>query len=271
MVQQCVQGTSTVVACKIAQCRRIGLEHRIFYCWSRELAEKLARALRAVGFSNCRHYHSTSEDKEEATEGWLRNGSFITATRALGTGMDFPGIVYIVHIGVLYRLIDFAQESSQGRRNGEAVDSIILLDDRECQKLEKTDTAAMTTDEFFIQQFIQSKECRQLALGLYLDGKAKTCSNLGRLQCNRCRKGLTDWRQGEVKGAIELRAFEQIIDEVQQHCRFCWVLKGADQAEHQPDQCCNKRKDMSLEASKRLQEMIKVYCKCWVCWQCRVS
>jgi superfamily II DNA helicase RecQ len=29
----------------------------------------LAVALRAAGFSNCRHYHSTSEGKEEATKG----------------------------------------------------------------------------------------------------------------------------------------------------------------------------------------------------------
>jgi hypothetical protein len=51
--------------------------------------------------------------------------------------------------------------------------------------------------------------------------KAKTCRDLGGLQCDRCREGLTDWRQGEVKGAVELRAFEQMMDEVQRHCGFC--------------------------------------------------
>ena len=33
---------------------------------------------------------------------------------------------------------------------------------------------------------------------------------------------------------MELRSYEQITDKVQRHyCGFCWVLKGAAQAEHQ--------------------------------------
>ena len=79
----------------------------------------------------------------------------------------------------------------------------------------------MTTDEFFMRQFIQGRECRRLALGQYLDRQAKSCRDLGGLQCDRCGEGLADWRQGEVKGAVELRAFEKIIDEVQRHCGFC--------------------------------------------------
>jgi superfamily II DNA helicase RecQ len=49
-----------------------------------------------------------SDGKDDAMEGWLKNGGFIMATRALGTSVDFPGVVYIIHLGVPYRLIDFA-------------------------------------------------------------------------------------------------------------------------------------------------------------------
>lgn len=80
----------------------------------------------------------------------MKNSSFITAIRVLGTGVDFLGIVYIVYIKVLYRLIDFVQESGYSRRNREAVDSIILLDNCVYQKLEKTDAVAITTNKFFI-------------------------------------------------------------------------------------------------------------------------
>jgi hypothetical protein len=38
----------------------------------------------------------------------MENRGFCAATGALGTGIDFPGIVYIVYIRVLYRIIDFA-------------------------------------------------------------------------------------------------------------------------------------------------------------------
>jgi hypothetical protein len=59
--------------------------------------------------------------------------------------------VYIVHLRVPYRLIDFAQKSSRSRRNREAVELIILLDNKEYKKLEKTDAAAMTINKFFIR------------------------------------------------------------------------------------------------------------------------
>jgi hypothetical protein len=68
-------------------------------------------------------------------------------------------VVYIVHLEVLYKLIDFAQESGHSRRNEKTVDLIILLDNKEYKKLEKTEAVAMTTDKFFIYQFIQSTEC----------------------------------------------------------------------------------------------------------------
>ena len=271
MVQRCKQGTGIQVACEMAQRRRIGSERGIFYCWSRDLAEELGDALQASGFPDCRHYHSTSDGKDEVTEKWLKKGGFLTATGALGTGVDFPGVVYIVHVGIPYGLIDFAQESGRGGRNGEAVDSIILLDNREYQKLEKTDVAALTTDEFFMRQFIQGRECRRLALGQYLDGQASTCSELGGLQCDHCGEGLADWQHGEAKGEMELRGFERMMDEVQRHCGFCWVLKGAVEAEHQPDQCPEVRRGVNLEDSEALRDRIKVDKKCRVCWCCGVS
>ena len=271
MVQRCSTGHHVMVACEMAQRRRIGLKRGIFYCKSRDLAEELAIALRAAGFDDSRHYHSTSEAKDEAIATWLAAGGFITATGALGTGVDFPGIVYIVHVGVPYGMIDFAQESGRGGRNGEAVTSIVLLEERESTRLEKMDAAAMTTDEFFMRQFIQGKECRRLALGQYLDGMAKTCSDLGGLQCDRCGEGIVDWHHGEKKEAVEVRAFEQMLDEAQRHCGFCWVLEGADKAEHRSDRCPGERAEVSIAHSERLRGLIRVHKHCRVCWRCGIS
>ncbi|OBT40733.1 hypothetical protein VE00_09777 [Pseudogymnoascus sp. WSF 3629] len=271
MVQRCSIGDHVAVACGMARRWRIGLERGIFYCRSRELAEEVAVALRGSGFDNSRHFHSTSEGKDEALETWLEKGGFITATGALGTGVDFPGIVYIVHVGVPYGLVDFAQESGRGARNGEAVTSIILLDDAEYTKLEKTDAAALTTDEFFMRQFIQGKECRRLALGQYLDGTARTCRDLGGLQCDQCGEGLADWHHGEKKEAVEERAFEEMLDEVQRHCGFCWVFKKADEAEHRLDQCRERRVGVSIAQSERLRGLIAIHKQCRVCWRCGIS
>jgi len=49
----------------------------------------------------------------------MENSGFCAAAGALGTGVDFPGIVYIVHIRIPYGMIDFAQET--GREGGATV------------------------------------------------------------------------------------------------------------------------------------------------------
>ncbi|PVH70961.1 hypothetical protein DL98DRAFT_597368 [Cadophora sp. DSE1049] len=64
-----------------------------------------------------------------------------------GARNDYPGIVYGVHIGVPYGMIDFAQETGRGGRAGEDVDSIILLEDAEYRRLASQDAAELTVDE----------------------------------------------------------------------------------------------------------------------------
>jgi hypothetical protein len=39
---------------------------------------------------------------------WLEKGGMIVATLALGTGVDFLGIVFILYMDLLYSIIDFA-------------------------------------------------------------------------------------------------------------------------------------------------------------------
>lgn len=55
----------------------------------------------------------------------------MVATSALGTGVDFPGIVFILHLGIPWSMIDYAQESGRGGRAGERVDPVILVEQGE--------------------------------------------------------------------------------------------------------------------------------------------
>jgi superfamily II DNA helicase RecQ len=106
--------------------------------------------------------------------------------------VDFPGIVYIVHIRILYSMIDFAQETGRGGRNGEDVDAIILLTDLESQKLRKTKAAKLSIDEMAIKRFIETKECRRLAMSAYLDKEGKTCRDVKGRGCDHCGEGIAD-------------------------------------------------------------------------------
>ena len=67
----------------------------IIYSRSKAQCEALATAL------GCRHYHARVVDRAERLEAWLKEGGLIVATSALGTGVDFLGIVLIVHVEML--------------------------------------------------------------------------------------------------------------------------------------------------------------------------
>jgi hypothetical protein len=70
----------------------------------------------------------TLNNKDEVIKEWLKKGGFLTIIKALRTSIDFLRVIYIIYIRVLYKLINFTQESSRDKRNGEVINSIILLD-----------------------------------------------------------------------------------------------------------------------------------------------
>ena len=48
------------------------------------------------------------------------------ATGALSTGINIEGIIYVIHVGWLYRLTSFVQQLERRERNGEVSNSIIV-------------------------------------------------------------------------------------------------------------------------------------------------
>jgi superfamily II DNA helicase RecQ len=77
------------------------------YCWTCAVYEALAKDL------GCLFYHTGHAEKTAQLEQWLDMGGFIVTTSALGTGVDYLGIVMVIHVGVPYGMIDFAQESGR--------------------------------------------------------------------------------------------------------------------------------------------------------------
>ncbi|KIM92474.1 hypothetical protein OIDMADRAFT_68761, partial [Oidiodendron maius Zn] len=75
---------------------------------------------------DCPFYKATATDKQELLTKWAGgSGGWIVATGALGTGIDIPGIVYIIHLGRPYGLTSFMQQAGRGGRAGEVSDSIV--------------------------------------------------------------------------------------------------------------------------------------------------
>lgn len=96
----------------------------VIYCETVELTRKLAEVL------DCACYYREVGDAEEkkAIVRQLCGGEeqVFTATNALGLGVDAPSIRVVIHVGVVRKLRDYAQESGRAGRDGLKSEAIIL-------------------------------------------------------------------------------------------------------------------------------------------------
>ncbi|KAK5989587.1 ATP-dependent DNA helicase RecQ-like protein [Cladobotryum mycophilum] len=87
----------------------------IVYGGSVERVKGLASAL------GCEAYYNkidTTEGKQRRLRAWIRGGTLMVATNALGMGVDIPDIRLVVHAGMPRKLRDYVQESGRGGGTG---------------------------------------------------------------------------------------------------------------------------------------------------------
>ena len=183
------------------------------------------------------------------------------ATRALGTGIDIPGVVYIIHLGRPYGLTSFMQQAGRGGRAGEISDSIVILPRSgsssgsgsgpfpaprqelvNAYSVEAEDEAALT-------EYLESSSCRRAVLAKHLDGHldATSCLATDSILCDRCDaslelrevksetvegsgsgSGLENGAEaihqalrGEVQQDEQLERFHQLLHS---HCIYCQLM-----------------------------------------------
>jgi superfamily II DNA helicase RecQ len=217
----------------------------VVYCKSRQQCEEVAKAL------GCAHYHAGLVDRSEKLEAWADAGGLIVATSALGTGVDFPGIVFILHIGMPWSMLDYAQESGRGGRAGEQVDAVVVVEEGEVEeamrkKSEDIDVQAMG-------QFLMDGGCRRELMSRYLDGKGVRCGEAGGVGCDRCGEGVEKWMEERGQWEQEWEMVEKKFHELRQGCVVCWLLGvGTKQREEWKD-----HRTMQCERNEgvRVQEM----------------
>ena len=102
IVRQCPDKSMLKVVKEMArlQCLRKG-ERRIFYYISWDRTKEVAQVL------DCLFYYSLTKEKDIAIKKQLGDKGFIATTRALGTRGNYPRIMYIVYISLLYSMINF--------------------------------------------------------------------------------------------------------------------------------------------------------------------
>ena len=222
MVSRCKRGEGEEMG--LAMCRRRQLkegEKAVVYCGSKAQCERLAGEL------DCGHYHAEDVDRAERLAEWAESGGFIVATSALGTGVDFPGIVFILHMGMPWSMIDFAQESGRGGRAGEVVDSVIVIEEGEVDYRLSKDRGSI--DVVAMAQFIHATGCRRGVMSGHLDGKRMECVDIEAVRCDRCGEGRAEWAEVNSRWAREWEHVQAVMDGlVDVRCVICWVLGPFD-------------------------------------------
>ena len=103
------------------------------------------------------YYYASIPNRAEQLKAQLKNRGLIVATSALSIGVDFPRVVYIMYIGMLQSIINYAQESRRGGRASERVNSIIIV---EQAKVEHTmQQKSNNLDVQAIGMFLLSNRC----------------------------------------------------------------------------------------------------------------
>jgi len=145
------------------------------------------------------------------------------ATSALGTEVDFPGIVLIVHVGMPWSIINFAQESGRGGQAGEIVDSVLVVEQGEVER--RIEQQKGELDVQAIGLFIIGSRCRRGLISGYLNRKSIGCNDIESAGCDRCGERIREVQKAQGQASAEWEDVRAIIDEIRHGCRVCFVAR----------------------------------------------
>jgi superfamily II DNA helicase RecQ len=264
MVQQCKKQELIETAVQICRRQRSRMQGQkgVIYCRSRAQCEEMAEEL------ECGFYHAGFIDKEDDLENWLEQGGFIAATSALGTGVDYQGITFVLHAGMPYGMIDFAQESGRAGRAGEAVDSMVLVGENE---LDGKEEEGRRIDERAMLEFVSTRGCRRGAMSIYLDGEKAECGDVDGAMCDKCGEGQTEWQEWHSSKESEWQQIKNALDELKNGCVACWIMEDDDEAYMHCNLECTKHLDLAQQACDEFRRQIVYEKNSHSCTKCGIS
>jgi superfamily II DNA helicase RecQ len=182
----------------------------VIYVRSYKVGREIADAL------DCPFYKAKAYDKASVLEAWVRGeGGWIVATGALGTGVNMPGIVYVLHIDRPYGMTSFVQQSGRGGRNGEVSDSVVFVGVQTTQAWRRFEVVSTYTveqvDEDALTAYLQAQCCRRRVIGSYMDGldNEVDCEAIDGILCDYCSIAF----QQSVPGQEETKVKEEEDEE----------------------------------------------------------
>lgn len=231
----------------------------VVYCSSVAKTVRLAEVLQCV----CYHRNIGSQGEKERLVEQLASGSqrVLTATNALGLGVDARTIRAVVHVGAVRKVRHYAQESGRAGRDGKASEAIIMRGFRATRRGITAVPFPRDAEEDIVE-LIGGDGCIREVLDKAMDGREerKGCEQ-GEERCQRCeRAGETTDRDGllavggaeihdkheferqmlarksqadqvnwqEARDAIEVGQLGELMEEWKDGCQRCraWGVRG---------------------------------------------
>ena len=96
----------------------------LLYCPSVSMTKKLGGVL---GYPVYYSELGTEGEKQQIVRQFEKSGRVIVSTSALGLGIDWPDVRFVVHVGLPHSLRDFVQESGRAGRDGQLAFSLLLF------------------------------------------------------------------------------------------------------------------------------------------------
>ena len=132
-------------------------------------------ANRIMGIYHSLTWKKYKERVVDSFKGNTGNVRIVLASSALGMGVNFPDVRYVVHLGPARCIVDHVQQAGRAGRDGKQAYNVVISNGHKLARCE--------TD---IKNFVKSKDCLRKALLQPLDVKAETVTPLHNC-CSNCK------------------------------------------------------------------------------------